>query len=234
MYKTVLSLSASLAALAISQGVMLAQGPPKEAIDISAAQIQAVLAAHASVDNTIRVIDMGTYAMSVAVVHRGATPQPGAARGAGGGAAGRGGAAGGRAAAGRGAAAAAEPCGLKEAPAGAQMSHPGMIAHNQTTETYIVISGSGTLVTGGEIVNGRKSAPDSEVTTLWNGPSCSGSAAGNIVSRVMNVGDISVIPAGVPHGWTNISDHVDYLSVRPDPDKVLRHGYVNPAIANVK
>jgi mannose-6-phosphate isomerase-like protein (cupin superfamily) len=234
MYKTVLSLSASLAALAISQGVMLAQGPPKEAIDISAAQIQAVLAAHASVDNTIRVIDMGTYAMSVAVVHRGATPQPGAARGAGGGAAGRGGAAGGRAAAGRGAAAAAEPCGLKEAPAGAQMSHPGMIAHNQTTETYIVISGSGTLVTGGEIVNGRKSAPDSEVTTLWNGPSCSGSAAGNIVSRVMNVGDISVIPAGVPHGWTNIADHVDYLSVRPDPDKVLRHGYVNPAIANVK
>jgi mannose-6-phosphate isomerase-like protein (cupin superfamily) len=175
---------------------------------------------------------MGTYAMSVAVIHRGATPQPGAAGRGGGNAAGRGANAAGRGgAAGRGAAAAAEPCGLKEAPAGAQMSPPGMIAHNQTTETYIVISGSGTLVTGGEIVNGRKSAPDSEVTTLWNGPSCSGTAAGNIVSRVMNVGDISVIPAGVPHGWTNITDHVDYLSVRPDPDKVLRHGYVNPAIA---
>src|SRR5271170_2321797 len=135
MYKTVLSLSASLAAFAISQGAMVAQGPPKEAIDISAAQIQAVLAAHASIDNTIRVIDMGTYAMSVAVIHRGATPQPGAARGAGAGGAGRGAAAGGGAAgrganaAGRGAAA-AEPCGLKEAAAGAQMSPPGMIAHN--------------------------------------------------------------------------------------------------------
>lgn len=235
MYKTVLGISAGVAAgvaavLAVSHGVVFAQGPPKEAIDITAAQVQAVLATHASIDNTIRVIDMGTYAMSVAVVHRGATPQPGAARGAGA----RGGAGRGGAGAGRGAAAAAEPCGLKEAPAGAQMSPPGMIAHNQTTETYIVISGSGTLVTGGEIVNGRKSPPNSEITTLWNGPSCSGTAAGNIVSRVMNVGDISVIPAGVPHGWTNISDHVDYLSVRPDPDKVLRHGYVNPAIANVK
>ena len=46
----------------------------------------------------------------------------------------------------------------------------------------------------------------------------------------MNVGDISVIPAGLPHGWTDITDHVTYLSVRPDPKKVLEHGYVNPAL----
>jgi quercetin dioxygenase-like cupin family protein len=43
-------------------------------------------------------------------------------------------------------------------------------------------------------------------------------------------GDIIIIPAGVFHGWTGITDHVDYLSVRPDPDKVLPAGYVNPAI----
>jgi len=36
--------------------------------------------------------------------------------------------------------------------------------------------------------------------------------------------------ATVPHGWTNITDHVDYLSVRPDPDRVLPAGYMNPAI----
>jgi quercetin dioxygenase-like cupin family protein len=105
-----------------------------------------------------------------------------------------------------------------------------MIAHDQTTETYIVISGSGTLVTGGQIVKGRRSPPESEVTKILNGPSCSGTAAGNIVSRKVVVGDITVIPAGVPHGWTDITDHVDYLSVRPDPDKVLEHGYVNPAL----
>ena len=38
-----------------------------------------------------------------------------------------------------------------------------------------------------------------------------------------------VIPAGVPHGWTDITDHVDYLSVRPDPDRLLAP-YVNPAL----
>jgi quercetin dioxygenase-like cupin family protein len=46
----------------------------------------------------------------------------------------------------------------------------------------------------------------------------------------MNVGDISVIPAGVAHGWTDITSEVTYLSVRPDPKKVLEHGYVNPAL----
>jgi len=227
MHKAVLSFAA---VFALAQGIASAQSGPKDAIDIMKSDIDAVLKAGAArtppaVDQTIRVIDMGTYAMSVAVIHRGPTANP---AGGGRGGAGRGG--GGR---GRGAAAAAnaEPCGLKEAPAGAQMSPPGMIAHDQTTETYIVISGSGTLVTGGEIVQGTRSGPDSEVTKILNGPSCSGRAAGNIVSRVMNPGDISVIPAGVPHGWTNITDHVDYLSVRPDPDKVLEHGYVNPAIA---
>jgi mannose-6-phosphate isomerase-like protein (cupin superfamily) len=233
MQKTVLGLTAGFT---LALGIAAAQSGPKDAIDISNAEVLAVLKAGAArtppaVDQTLRVIDMGTYSMSVAVIHRGATPQPGAARaGAAGGGAGRGAA--GRGAAGRGAAAAnaATSCGLAEAPAGAQMSPPGMIAHDQTTETYIVISGSGTLVTGGQIVNGRRSGPDSEVTKILNGPSCSGTAAGNIVSRVVNVGDITVIPAGVPHGWTNIADHVDYLSVRPDPDKVLEHGYVNPTL----
>jgi mannose-6-phosphate isomerase-like protein (cupin superfamily) len=223
MHKTVLGFAA---VVALSQGIAFAQSGPKEAIDITHAQVEAVLKAGAArtppaVDQTLRVIDMGTYAMSVAVIHRGATQPAGGGRGAAGG--------------GRGAAPAnADACGLTEAPAGAQMSPPGMIAHDKTVETYIVISGSGTLITGGEIVNGRRSGPDSEVTKILNGPSCSGRAAGNIVMRKMVVGDISVIPAGVPHGWTDVADHVDYLSIRPDPDKVLEHGYVNPTIAGGK
>jgi mannose-6-phosphate isomerase-like protein (cupin superfamily) len=215
MYKAVLSLAALFG---LSQGVMFSQ--PKAAIDITKAQIDEVLKnAPPKVDQTLRVIDMGGYALSVAVIHRGPTGQP-----AGGG---RGGAGGGG---GRAQAAAAEKCGLTSAPAGAQQSPPGMIAHDDTVETYIVISGSGTLVTGGQILNGTRSAPDNEVTTILNGPSCSGRAVGDIVSRRLNVGDISVIPAGVPHGWTDITTEVTYLSVRPDPKKVLQHGYVNPAI----
>lgn len=98
-------------------------------------------------------------------------------------------------------------------------------------EPYIITSGGGTLVTGGHIVNGRKSAPDSQVTRVLNGPSCSGRIEGpDVVKRVVKRGDIIIIPAGVPHGWTDIADHVDYLSVRPDPDRVLPRDYVHPAL----
>jgi hypothetical protein len=190
-----------------------AQGPPKGAVDITNAQVQAVLKhAPPKVDQTLRVIDMGNYAMSIAVIHRGAT-----ARGAG--------STNTPPAAG---APAPVPCGLSEAPAGAKASPPGMIAHDDTVETYIVISGGGTLVTGGKIVKGRRSGPDDEVTTILNGPSCSGMSYGDIVTRHMGVGDISLIPEGVPHGWTDIPTEVTYLSIRPDQKKVLQHGYVNP------
>jgi mannose-6-phosphate isomerase-like protein (cupin superfamily) len=205
---------AGMAALLTASTLGLAQ--PKQAVDITKAQIDEVLKfAPPAVDQTLRVIDMGGYAMSVAVIHRGPTGAlpAGAGRGAGGG---------------RAQAAQAEPCGMSSAPAGAKQGPPGMIAHDNTVETYIIISGSGTLVTGGEIVNGRRSPPDSEVTKILNGPSCSGHVVGDFVSRKMGVGDISVIPAGMPHGWTDITTEVTYLSIRPDPKKVLEHGYVNP------
>jgi mannose-6-phosphate isomerase-like protein (cupin superfamily) len=214
MYKAILGVAALLTASTMG----FAQ--PKAAVDITKAQIDEVLKfAPPAVDQTLRVIDMGGYALSVAVIHRGAPPA--------GGAAGRGrGAAGG----GRAQQSAAEPCGLTSAPAGAKEGPPGMIAHDDTVETYIVISGSGTLVTGGEILNGRRSPADSEVVKILNGPSCSGRVLGDFVSRKMGVGDISVIPAGMPHGWTDITTEVTYLSIRPDPKKVLEHGYVNPHI----
>ena len=103
--------------------------------------------------------------------------------------------------------------------------------HQGQTETYIIISGSGTLVTGGKVVNGRKSAPDSQVTKVLNGPSCSGSIVGDdVVKRVVNVGDIIIIPAGMPYGWEEIADHVDYLSVRPDPQRTIPELYTHPVL----
>jgi hypothetical protein len=86
------------------------------------------------------------------------------------------------------------------------------------------------MVTGGHIVNGRRSAPDSAVTRELNGPSCSGLVVGpDVVTRDVKVGDIIIIPAGTPHGWVNIPDHVDYLSFRPSA-RVLTAGYVHPSI----
>jgi quercetin dioxygenase-like cupin family protein len=46
----------------------------------------------------------------------------------------------------------------------------------------------------------------------------------------MHVGDVSVMPAGTPHGWSDIGTEVTYLSVRYDPKKVLPKGYVYPAL----
>ena len=98
------------------------------------------------------------------------------------------------------------------------------------TEGYLIVSGAGTMVTGGHIVNGSKSAADAEVTTTLNGPSCSGAMVGaDVVTRDVKVGDIIIIPAGTPHGWSNIPEHVDYLSFRPS-QSALTAGYVNPAI----
>jgi len=191
--------------------VGLAQAP-KDAVVITNEDIKAVLKYAADTkrtipDNSIRVIDMGAYQLAVAVVHRGAT---------GGGT--------GNAAAGAGNAAQAA-CG--EPRAGAK--GPNGIFHDDTAETYVVISGSGTLITGGTIVNGTRSAPDNEVTTILNGPSCNGTMVG-FTSRQIKEGDIIVIPERVPHGFSAVPDHVTYLSVRPDLKKVLQHGYVNAAL----
>lgn len=205
-------ISVTIGVLFISN-LALAQ-PPRGATYISDAQVKAVNALP-GVDRQLVSVDIGKLNEAIGVVHRGSTA----------------------AAAGRGAAAApaaavpaAQACG-EQGGAIASGSVAGGISHDHQTETYIILSGSGTLVTGGHIVNGRKSAPESDVTRVLNGPSCSGAIAGDdVVKRVVNPGDIIIIPATVPHGWTDIADHVDYLSVRPDPDRVLPAGYVNPAL----
>ena len=104
------------------------------------------------------------------------------------------------------------------------------IAHTQVTEVYYVISGSGTLITGGPIANPRPLAADSEIVEVAVGPSVFGTFEGG-ERRVVAEGDVVVIPAGLLHGWVEIPDHVTYLSIRPDPDRVLPAGYVNPVIA---
>jgi quercetin dioxygenase-like cupin family protein len=101
-----------------------------------------------------------------------------------------------------------------------------MIYHDYTAETYIITSGSGILTTGGAIVNKKASAG----VNVMNGPSGNGTAGAGAYSRKVQEGDIIIIPTGVGHGWSQITDHVTYLSVRPDPDRVLPAGYVYPLL----
>jgi hypothetical protein len=104
------------------------------------------------------------------------------------------------------------------------------ISHAQVTEVYYVLSGSGVLITGTEIADPAPLEADAEVVKVAVGPSLRATFMGG-VRRTVSAGDVVVIPAGVLHGWVEIPDHVKYLSVRPDPDRVLPAGYVNPTIA---
>lgn len=208
--------AAVCAAVVILPAIAVAQ-KPTAATYITDEQVKAVNATP-GIDRQLVSVDIGKSNFAVGIIHRGKTGAPAAPA-----------AAGARAGAPAAPAAAPVPCGeTGTAPAGGV---PGGISHDGQTEGYLIVSGGGTLVTGGKIYNGRKSAADSEVTTTLNGPSCSGAIAGaEVVKKVVKTGDIIIIPAGVPHGWTEILDHVDYLSFRPDPDRVLKAGYVNPAI----
>jgi hypothetical protein len=206
--------------------VALAQSP-KAATYITDEEVKTVNK-QPGVDRTIRVVDIGNQNYAIGIIHRGAT---GGARGtaAGGAGAGGGAAAGAGAGGGRGAQT-GEPCGEQTGGTAPASGTPGGIAHDSQTEGYLIVSGGGTLITGGHIANGRKSAADAEVTKVLNGPSCSGTIVGaDVVKKVVKTGDIIIIPAGVPHGWTDITDHVDYLSFRPS-DHVLEAGYVHPSI----
>jgi hypothetical protein len=223
-------LKAMAVAVALSPAVGVAQsGKVTSATYITDEEIKAVNALP-GVDRTIKVVDIGSENYAIGVIHRGATGARGAgAGGAAGAGAARGAAAGGGGGRGAGGAQQGDPCG-EQSTSPSSGGTPGMIAHDQQTEGYLIISGGGTLVTGGKIVNGRKSAPDAEVTKVLNGPSCSGTAVGaDVVKKIVKTGDIIIIPAGVPHGWTDIGDHVDYLSFRPSA-RVLEAGYTNPAI----
>jgi hypothetical protein len=105
----------------------------------------------------------------------------------------------------------------------------GILHHNQT-ETYIIVSGTGVLATGGTIVDGKEAPPDGDAYKILNGPSTTGTVKSGFYKQIVKTGDIVVIPPDVFHGWAQVDEHVDYLSVRPDPDHVLPAGYVNPAI----
>jgi len=106
-----------------------------------------------------------------------------------------------------------------------------VLYHDYTAETYIITSGSGILTTGGVIENKKAGAG---VPNVMNGPGGSGLAGRGAYSRKVQPGDIIIIPTGVAHGWSQITDHVTYLSVRPDPDRVLPAGWVYPTLLNNK
>ena len=92
--------------------------------------------------------------------------------------------------------------------------------HDQVSEVYHIISGSATLVLGPDITNRQRRPATQRTVVEFNGPGNNGSDIRNGVAHQIKAGDVVVIPAGTGHWFTKIDDHINYLMIRYDPDKV--------------
>ena len=103
---------------------------------------------------------------------------------------------------------------------GTQAEGSAVAEHDQVSEVYHVLDGSATLVTGSDIVGWKARPADNEAVRLLNGPGGNGSSIRNGATYQLKAGDVIVIPAGVGHWFTKVDDHIRYLMIRLDPDKV--------------
>jgi mannose-6-phosphate isomerase-like protein (cupin superfamily) len=93
--------------------------------------------------------------------------------------------------------------------------------HHQVGEVYHIIDGSATLVTGPDLVDARARPATNENVRLLNGPGSNAASIRNGATHELKAGDVIVIPAGTGHWFTKIDDHITYLMIRLDPDKVV-------------
>jgi mannose-6-phosphate isomerase-like protein (cupin superfamily) len=92
--------------------------------------------------------------------------------------------------------------------------------HDQVSEVYHIVDGSATLVLGPDITNRQRRPATLRTVREFNGPGNNGSEIRGGATYQLKTGDVVVIPAGTGHWFTRIDDHIDYLMVRIDPDKV--------------
>src|SRR4051812_30613635 len=65
--------------------------------------------------------------------------------------------------------------------------------HDKDAEMFVILDGGATLVTGGKLVDGVQTGDN------WRGSSIAGGTP-----QKMSKGDFMMVPAGVPHWFTNI------------------------------
>ena len=95
-----------------------------------------------------------------------------------------------------------------------------MAEHDLVSEVYHILDGTATLKLGPKLVNKKRRPADEETVRLYNGPGNNGDEIDSGVSYNLKPGDVVFIPAGTGHQFIHIDDHIDYIMVRIDPDKI--------------
>jgi mannose-6-phosphate isomerase-like protein (cupin superfamily) len=111
--------------------------------------------------------------------------------------------------------------GVVQRPAMAPQDPVRGIQHHDQSEVYRVISGSGTLITGPIMSEATALDPDGSTVRTLTGPSDFGIIGEPASSRIVGPGDVVIIPAGIAHGFSSITETITYLVVRIDPDKLV-------------
>ena len=93
--------------------------------------------------------------------------------------------------------------------------------HDQISEVYYIIDGSATLLTGPDLVGAVQRASTQVTVREQNGPGFNAKSIKNPETHELKAGDMIIIPAGTGHWFTKIDDHITYVIVRIDPDKVV-------------
>src|SRR5262245_66226095 len=103
----------------------------------------------------------------------------------------------------------------------------GMAAHDKVSEVYYMVEGSGTFVTGGTLVKPQKRESSSDTVRQLSGPGYAGAGIQGGTSRRLSKGDMVIIPAGTPHGLTDVQEAITYNIVRIDKGRLLALKYVD-------
>jgi mannose-6-phosphate isomerase-like protein (cupin superfamily) len=86
------------------------------------------------------------------------------------------------------------------------------LIHNRVTEIYQIVEGEGTIVTGGSLDN----ATPTDLTRVNAGPSQTGTHKGG-ESRRVGPKDVIIVPAGMPHRFSQLDGAIVYMVYRFEP-----------------
>jgi mannose-6-phosphate isomerase-like protein (cupin superfamily) len=95
------------------------------------------------------------------------------------------------------------------------------IQHHKQSEVYRVMAGSGTLVTSSTMADSEAIDPEGFIVRNLTGPSDRGRIVNAETSQLIGEGDVVIIPAGVAHGFSEITAAITYMVVRIDPERLV-------------